>query len=491
MHNDSIGEVPHCHECDEMTRIDGINWFPGLFAKIVSLTTLSVLTTTANIVLLYVSCQTKSLVANTKVFFASLCIAHLIGSLVVIPFWIVTSLSPDFAQNSNMFCQFASFFWILMILASFYSLSALSLDRFFIISNPMRYPVRATTHRKLAVVALLWLICILVAAAPVIGWGDYTFMPDAIPLCGLDMKGSLPFTVFLISAGFGLPIVVDIFCCGRIISIARKQSRSMDSRKSSDGSSSSTSSISSSGSVLQPSAKLSKLKQKLNSLRLVFAGTGSFLVCWLPYLCAHIWMTTVRNISHAEESMPYILEFVVMCVALLNGLINPVVLMLSNRDHRREIRTVLSRRFGILGSSSEDTWEPDTDSLSLQTRRIQQRTSSLSQTFHTLQEIKIDVSLRPAEDQQLRKKDSSSTIDSNEGQSQSEVLDLSKLQPSVAANKQEVKRLMSQSSISSIDNDQTVQVKVEYHVSMDKFEKLRRSSVEPNNNIEDPGIVIK
>lgn len=270
-----------------MRKLTGINWFPGLFAKLVSLATLAVLTTTANIFLMYIASRTKSLVSNTKIFVVSLCIAHLLGSTIVIPFWIVTRLYPELAQGSPLFCQSASFFWILMILASFYSLSTLSLDRFFIISNPMRYPFKATTKRKLVVVALLWMLCILFASAPILGWGEYSFQADAIPICGLNMKHSLSFTIFLIAAGFGLPLIVDIFCCGRIISIARRQSRCIESRKGSDGSASSTvtsttsslrsSSTSSSSAVFHPIPKLSKLKQKLNSLRLVFAGTGTYL----------------------------------------------------------------------------------------------------------------------------------------------------------------------------------------------------------------------
>ena len=98
---------------------------------------------------------------------------------------------------------------------------------------------------------------------------------------------------------------------------------------------------------------------------------GSFLVCWLPYLGAHVWMTTVRNLSHAEESMPYIMEFVVMCVALTNGLINPVVIMLSNRDYRKEIKIIFSHRFSSMEERS------DTDSITFHSRR----SHTLSKTF--------------------------------------------------------------------------------------------------------------
>ena len=276
MNNGTVNTIIACAECEEMKKLDGIDWYAGLFSKLVFLATLMILTSTANISLMYIASRTRSLVNNTKVFFNSLCMAHLMGSFIVIPFWIVTRLSPEMAKNTPGFCEASSFFWILMILASFYSLSALSLDRFFIISNPMRYPIKATTNKKLIVVLLLWIFCIVFAAAPILGWGEYTFQPDAVPICGLDMKFSQSFTIVLIVLGFCAPLVIDIFCCGRIISIARRQSRSIESRKGSDGSTSSTTSSRSTSSTksIQPIPKLTKLKQKINSLRLVFAGTG-------------------------------------------------------------------------------------------------------------------------------------------------------------------------------------------------------------------------
>ncbi|XP_052274326.1 histamine H2 receptor-like [Dreissena polymorpha] len=441
-----------------MIQVEKATWVPGLFGKLIALAILSVLTTTANILMVYITFQTKSLVSNTKVFFGSLCFAHLIGSLIVIPSWIIIRLSPNFAQESNAFCRSVSFFWILMILTSFYSLSALSLDRFFIISNPMRYPIWATTLQKLAAVAMLWIICILISAAPIIGWGEYTFMPDAIPICGLNMKDSFSFTLFLIIAGFILPLLIDILCCGRIISIARRQSRCMDLRRSSDGTSSitsgSTESASSASSSSSTSAKMSKLKQKLNSLRLVFAGTGSFLVCWLPYVAAHIWMTNVRNISHSEESMPYILEFVVMCIALLNGFINPVVLMLSNRDHRREIRSLILRRLGL--SSADDRGYSSSESITVHTRRAQFRKSTLSQTFQTIQELQFEVDITPAtptESHQLQKKDSDTSILDIAAEMLTPITTQSnpKMQLQFASDVNEAKRLMSPSSQASID----------------------------------------
>ncbi|KAL4235532.1 hypothetical protein ACF0H5_003929 [Mactra antiquata] len=383
MNNDTVNTIKYCTECEEMKKIV-INWWPGLFSKLFSLSTVAVLSSTANIFLMYIAGRTRSLVNNTKVFIISLCTAHLLGSIIVIPTWIITRLKPEFAMSSTVFCEVSSFFWILMILASFYSLSALSLDRYFIISNPMIYPIKATTNKKMIVVLLLWIFCIMFASSPFLGWGEYKFEPDAIPICGLNMKYSMSYTITLIVVGFSVPLMIDIFCCGRIISIARRQSRSIEARKGSDGSTSSSMSTRSTASTksIQPLPKLSKLKQKINSLRLVFAGTGTFLACWLPYLGAHVWMTTIRNISHHRESMPYILEFVVLCIGLLNGLINPVVIMLTNRDYRKEIKSLLCKRFRNIDDRS------DTDSINnnTQSRRNQFKNSNFSKAFNVLHE---------------------------------------------------------------------------------------------------------
>lgn len=442
-----------CDECD-MKKLDDSDLFPGLFTKLVLLTIVSFLTTVANVFLMYIAGRTRSIVNNTKVFFNSLCIAHMLGSIIVVPLWIVTRLSPEMAATCTWFCQIASFVMVLMILASFYSLSALSLDRYFIISDPMRYPFKSTTNKKILVVILLWMFCVLFASAPMIGWGQYKFQPDAIPICGLNMKYSQSFTIVLIALGFALPIVIDIYCCGKIIAIARRQARSIDSRKGSNSSTTSTSSTRSAASTksIQPIAKLSKLKQKINSLRLVFAGTGSFLFCWLPYIVAHVWMTTVRNISHNKESMPYILEFVVLCVALMNGLINPVVIMVSNRDYRREIKSVLYRRFGIYSPDdrSDAEYTPTTQ------RRLEAKSSDLTRTFRTIPEFHLEVA--SPKNVVLKKQDSTGTLDcsfdispSTPSTPSKELLDVRKL--TAVTSFSESRKLITQSSSSSADPD--------------------------------------
>ena len=198
---------------------------------------------------------------------------------------------------------------------------------------------------------------------------------------------------------------------------------------------------------------------------------GSFLVCWLPYLGAHVWMTTVRNLSHAEESMPYIMEFVVMCVALTNGLINPVVIMLSNRDYRKEIKIIFSHRFSSMEERS------DTDSITFHSRR----SHTLSKTFQSIQ----DVHVVPSETLQLKKQDSVASIDS----SSDVAAEIGTLQITVIANLQECKELMSRSCRNSVDLDSQLEhVQVNGQVSLPIVLETKRidKEKEVKINIDNP-----
>ena len=284
----------YCKDC-ATNNYGKMEWLPAFILKIVFLVMLSLLTTIANTFLVYIAYKTKSLVSNTKVFVISICLAHLFGSLIIIPSWIVSRLLPEVAMEHN-FCDIVSFTWVLMILTSFYSLSAMSLDRYLIISNPMLYPFQATTKRKMGAIFCIWGACIAFAAAPIFGWGEYKFQPDAIPFCGLNMRSSLSYTAILMAFGFAVPLVIDMMACTRILAIARRQARAIEERKSSFGSLSVHNvNPTTSKKNIQLSAKLSKLKQKLNSLRLIFAGTGKSFISYISVNFRYLKVKFISN----------------------------------------------------------------------------------------------------------------------------------------------------------------------------------------------------
>ena len=80
-----------------------------------------------------------------------------------------------------------------------------------------------------------------------------------------------------------------------------------------------------------------------------------------------------------EETMPYILEFSVMFVALSNSFINPIVILLTNRDYKRKIRQLLHVRCGCF---EESIMDGGSDLDSSETARKSE--SSVRSTLHGL-----------------------------------------------------------------------------------------------------------
>lgn len=151
-----------------------------------------------------------------------------------------------------------------------------------------------------------------------------------------------------------------------------------------------------------------------------------------------------------------------MCVALLNGLINPVVIMVSNRDYRREIKSVLYRRFGIYSPDdrSDAEYTPTTQ------RRLEAKSSDLSRTFRTIPEFHLEVA-SPMNVNVLKKQDSNGTLDcsfdispSTPSTPSKELLDVRKL--TAVTSFSESRKLVSQSSSSSTELDSPLE-----HVKFD------------------------
>jgi len=104
----------------------------------------------------------------------------------------------------------------------------------------------------------------------------------------------------------------------------------------------------------------------------------------------------------------------------------------------------------------------------------------------------------PTETQQLKKQDSTASVEPSKDHGVIGVT-VSNIQTTLIDRRQEVKRLISQNSVSSMDSEpETLQVKVQFHVDKAKKEnvltptnELNNNDIVLNNNEGDPENVIK
>ena len=117
------------------------------------------------------------------------------------------------------------FVTVLLILVSIATLAGISLDRYFSICHPLRYPLEMTSSKIYIAVAYIWIQSIFLASTPLFGWGRYQWRPQAVPICKPLWKHHVSHSTFLLSVGIIVPFSILLFSYARIIQEARRQSQ--------------------------------------------------------------------------------------------------------------------------------------------------------------------------------------------------------------------------------------------------------------------------
>lgn len=153
-------------------------------------------------------------------------IADLGVGVLVLPTWLVslaqgsTSREPPF---SSAWCQFAACTAVLCLFVSVVSLAWIALDRYLTICRPLEYPLAVTRRRVYLLLLGTWLLGLLLAVGPLLGWGVYTFRPSTVPLCAPYWRRSPSYGVFLFLLGLAGPFLCMLGAYTQVVRAARLQ----------------------------------------------------------------------------------------------------------------------------------------------------------------------------------------------------------------------------------------------------------------------------
>ena len=115
-----------------------------------------------------------------NIFLLNLAFADLLVALTTMLFSIVTEIVQEFVFGSTDvvrcgLCNFAGVFLIFLIAVSLHMLAVLSVDRFILLTWPLRYKRIMNKWKAIVIVIVVWIIAILIALPPVFGFGQNEF----------------------------------------------------------------------------------------------------------------------------------------------------------------------------------------------------------------------------------------------------------------------------------------------------------------------------
>ena len=123
----------------------------------------------------------------------NLTVTDLLLCVLVFPFNIVSGIAGRFVFGESdsvrcMVCQ-TGIFMTLLTFVSFHTVTLMSIDRLLYLLKPMKYSSMVTPRRTLMVIAIVWVVCGVLASMPIFKFGEMEF-GLVIGTCALLLIGS-------------------------------------------------------------------------------------------------------------------------------------------------------------------------------------------------------------------------------------------------------------------------------------------------------------
>ncbi|CAL1609418.1 unnamed protein product [Knipowitschia caucasica] len=297
-----------------------------------------------------------ALVANTAVlvavvkaphlrkfaFVSHLCGVDLLCAVLLMPLGILVS-SPLFTGVlfTVVECQVYIFLNVTLVAASVFTITVISVERYYYIVHPMRYEVKMTVRLTSAITALVWTVSLALGLSTLFGWPSSSGLDTIQPrLCALHWGHSHHRQVFSVLFGimcFLVPalVIFTVYCnVYKVARVAARQHGPLPSwtqnKQRSDSINSQTTIITTRTAPLRLARDKPLVGGKAALTLIVIVG--QFLVCWLPYFAFHFHIGV-----NASSQIPDDLDRVVTWLAYSSFPINPFFYGLLNRQIREEL----------------------------------------------------------------------------------------------------------------------------------------------------------
>ncbi|XP_048755778.2 5-hydroxytryptamine receptor-like [Ostrea edulis] len=163
----------------------------------------------------------KSLQGVSNYLILSLAVTDLMVAVLVMPLSLIDEISLHWYLGPSV-CDMWISFDVLCCTASILHLVAISLDRYWAVSN-IDYIRRRCTKQILCMIVVVWVVAIAISIAPMFGWKDPGSNPEESGLCKISQDKA--YTIFSTVGAFYCPLILMVVLNMKIYRAARSRIR--------------------------------------------------------------------------------------------------------------------------------------------------------------------------------------------------------------------------------------------------------------------------
>ncbi|KAM9466938.1 adenosine receptor A2a-like [Clarias gariepinus] len=276
--------------------------------------TISVLSTSGNLLVCIAVCRNKKLRTVTNYFLVSLAAADFFVGTLAIPCAIMADLG---LPHHNLYlCTVIVYMLMTLTQISVFSLLAIAIERYLAILLPFHYQRLLKPSNARLVIVLTWFLAFLLSSVPLLGLQDRS---SHIDYCFFSCVVDIALLVYFNFFGCVLiPLLVMFFVYAHIFITVRRQVRRIAALHS----------------ALEVQARqTSAMRREAKKATSIFLLIFLFVLCWMPI---HITNCLQQFCPQCAVPLPVILTAVILSHA--NSAINPLLYAYRMKSFRQAFK---------------------------------------------------------------------------------------------------------------------------------------------------------
>ena len=271
-----------------------------------------------NLMVVLISIKGNRVRTKGRALIASLAFADSLESLNLI-FMLLSVAHYGHWIFGDALCQLNGFLTTEFVISSMYSLTAISINRYFMVVRQNYYRKVFNSRNQALMVAFIWCIPLPFAIGPLLGWSKFEFQTGKC-ICIFFFSRSIVFSAALLIVAVPLPLGIICFCCFKIFKEVGHHSKRVNAMSSN-----------------APSVNV----EEVRITKTLAVVIGAYLICFIP-------AATINLIEMVQPSfeIPLWIDILSMILVFCNHANNPVIYGALNKQYRKAFKDILKNLLG-------------------------------------------------------------------------------------------------------------------------------------------------